>query len=448
MTEANYEPFPLASQPTPVSAQPPSQTAAVPLMLTLIAVTVFLPEESSFSFGGFRMTLVRVLLLILAPFTVLRFADMFSKPSYRFVWADALVPIYCVWMIIAPAIAESLDRGLVFGGIAAVETFVPYMAMRSLTQHGQALKIVKTLLYAISVVGLLGLLDWATSEWFIRNLASKITGYTKIVEGQVYTASTAEYYRFGLLRASSTIEHPILLGTICAFGVLLSTAYHGWSRWVITISCLIGLVAALSSAPIGSFVIGISLMIYDKVFRNIPSRRMIILGISLLVVAIIFIGSSNPLAFIFSKVCFDPTTAAYRVMEWQVFWPFVMDAPIFGIGTGQGPLSEDILPSVDSLWLRSAMLYGIPGMVLTAAVFLGCASIRVDLGNPTLNLTPDEKKLALALDVIVWVVIYVATTVYFWGATWILTVLILGLRAHIGNLASLPPDAEIVQDRC
>lgn len=411
------------------------------MMLTLIAVTMWLPEESSFYIGGFRMTVARALMLLAAPAAMVRFAQMFSMPSYRFVWADALIPLLCVWMILAPSIAESLDRGLVFGGTAALETFVPYMAMRSLTQHGQALKIVKTLLFSISVVGLLALLDWATHEWFIRNLFSKITGYTK-----VYAHATQYEDRFGLLRAASTIEHPILLGTVCVIGVLLSNAYKGWLRWFFTISCSIGLIAALSSAPIGALAIGVSLIAYDKIFRTVPLRWIILLGIILVAVAVVFIGSSNPWAFLFSKICFDPTTASYRLMEWQILWPYVMNAPIFGLGTGQESLSEDLLPSVDSLWLRSAMLFGIPGMILTGVIFLGSTSIRIDLGKPGHNLSPDEKKLALALDVIIWVMMFVATTVFFWGAAWILIALILGLRAHIGNLASLPPDAEIMEN--
>jgi hypothetical protein len=215
MTETNYENF-SADARQPDQAAQPSRTAAVPLTLTLIAVTMWLPEESSFNVGGFRMTIVRALMLLIAPYTIFQFVQMFSKPGYRFVWADVLVPILCVWMIVAPAIAENLDRGLVFGGVGALETFVPYMAMRSLTHHGQALKIVKTLLYAISLVGLLALLDWTTNEWFIRNLASKITGYSKVLEGHAIWFD----WRFGFVRATSTVEHPILLGTVCAFGVL------------------------------------------------------------------------------------------------------------------------------------------------------------------------------------------------------------------------------------
>lgn len=440
MTEANYENFPTAARQPRLDAQP-SRTAAVPLMLTLIAVTIWLPEESSFYIGTFRMTIARALMLLAAPVAIFRFAQMFSNTSYRFVWDDALIPILCVWMILAPAIAESLDRGLVFGGTAALETLVPYILTRTLTHHGQALKIVKTLLFAIAVVGLLALVDWATNEYFIRIFFSKITGYMKPGGfDRLYD------FREGLLRATSTIEHPILMGTICATGVLLSTAYKGWLRRFFTISSLIGLVAALSSAPLGAFVLGVILIVYDKTFRQFPLRWVIFSLITLLAVAVIFIGSSNPWAFIFSKICFDPGTGAYRLMEWQLLWPYVMDAPIFGLGTGQESLSEYLISSVDSLWLRSAMLYGIPGMILTGAVFLGCASIRIDLGKPGLNLTPEEKKLALALDVIMWINMFVATTTFYWGTISIYMAMLFGLRAHIGNLAASPPDFDIEQE--
>jgi O-antigen ligase len=446
MTEANYKSLPADTRLLSLPAQQ-TQTATVPLLLTLIAVTVWLPEESSFYVGSFRMTVVRIFLLLIAPATIYRFAQLFSDPGYRFVWDDALMPILAIWMVVAPAVAESLDRGLIFGGTNALEFCIPYMAIRSfITQRGQALKFTKTLLYGLSVVGLLALLDWATNEWFIRNLASKITGYSKVGEGHAVTPLTADYFRFGLLRAASTIEHPILMATICATGVLLSNAYKGWLRWFFTISSLIGLVAALSSAPIGAFVLGVILIVYDKTFRQMPLRWVIFSLILLLAVVVVLIGSSNPWAFIFSKICFDPATAAYRVMEWEAYWPYVMSAPIFGLGTGQESLTEDLTSSVDSLWLRSAMLYGIPGMILTGAIFLGSASIRIDLGKPGHNLTQDEKKLALALDVIMWMNIFVATTVYYWGIILIYTAMLFGLRAHIGNLASLPQSDDIADD--
>jgi hypothetical protein len=439
MTEANYKSLPARLLSLPAQQ---TQTATVPLLLTLIAVTMWLPEESSFYVGSIRMTVVRIFLLLIAPATIYRFAQLFSDPGYRFVWDDALMPILGIWMIVAPAVTESLDRGLIFGGANTLEFCIPYMAIRSfITQRGQALKFTKTLLFAIAVVGLLALADWATNEFFIRSLFSKITGYLKP------GGFAALYdYREGLLRATSTIEHPILMATICATGVLLSTAYKGWLRWFFTVSSLIGLVAALSSAPLGAFVLGVILIVYDKTFRQSPLRWVIFSLILLLAVVVVFIGSLDPWAFIFSKICFDPGTAAYRVMEWETYWPYVMSAPIFGLGTGQERLSEDLISSVDSLWLRSAMLYGIPGMILTGAIFLGSASIRIDLGKPGHNLTPDEKKLALALEVIMWMNMFVATTTYYWGIILIYTSMLLGLRAHVGNLASLPQSDDIADD--
>ena len=439
MTKANCESFSLAGEQPPFTAER-SKTETVPLTLTLIAVTMFLPEETSFYIGTIRMTIVRALLLLVAPIILFRFTKMSSKPSYRFVWADVLIPILGLWMMVALTVAESLERGLVFGGVAALEICIPYMAMRLLTEHRQALKITKTFLYAISLVGLLALLDWATNEWYVRSLASSFTGYSKIS----WVSDWGDAYRFGLLRATSTIEHPILMGTICAFGVCLSIAYHGWPRRFFTISCLIGIITSLSSAPTGALILGIIFIINDKLFRRFPSRRKVMLSVTALTLAIVFIGSSNPWAFIFNKICFDPATAAYRLMEWQIYWPFVMSSPIFGIGTSSN-LSEDILPSVDLVWLRQAMLFGIPGMILLVAVFLGAASIKIDLGNPRLNLMQDEKKLALALDTVIFISLIAATTVYFWGTISILMACSIGLRAHLGNLASLSPNNKINQ---
>jgi hypothetical protein len=438
MTKSAFESLPASVGQTHIEK---SQTAAIPLMLTLIAITMWLPEEAQFSLGSLHMMIVRVPLLLIAPATVFRFAQLLSKDSYRFVWNDVLIPISGVWMIIAPSVAESLDRGLVFGGANALEYCIPYMAIRCyLTQRGQALKYTKTLLYGLSVVGLLALFDWATNEWFTHNLFSKLTGYVK----DWANALASRYdYRLGLLRAASTLDHPILLGTVCAFGVLLSTAYHGVSRWFITISCLIGLMAALSSAPIGSLIIGLSLLVYDRAFRNFSARWVVLLSVLLIIIAIIDIGSRNPWAFIFSKICFDPTTADYRLMEWELLWPFVMKAPWFGYGTEQMSLTEDLLPSIDSLWLRNAIFLGLPGMILNILSFLSSTWPKIDTADQKLNITSDEKKLVLALNVVIWVSMFVATTVFYYGVTSILMVMLFGLRASLGNLAVLPFDYDI-----
>jgi len=411
------------------------RAAKVPVVFVLLACTIFLPEETSFYVGTLRMTLARLVLLVAAPYAIYRYGRMFGARNYRFVWDDALIPLFGVWMIIAPTVAESLSRGLAFGGSAALELCLPYMLIRGrIDRHGQALVIVKMILIAISIVGLLGLLDWATNEWFVRDLASKLTGYVKD-----YGSRATQYdWRFGLLRASSAVEHPIHLGAICAIGAMLSTALRGWLRWSLFLACLIGLMTSLSSAPAGAFALGIGLLTYEAVLRKVPGRRAFLALLSCAAVAVIFAGSSNPWAFIFSKLCFDPTTGDYRLQEWQTLWPYVLQAPIFGSGTGQESLSQDLLASVDSLWLRDAIWLGIPGMILTFLIFPGCASLKINFHDRNLNLGPQEQRLALSLDIVIVMLVLIGTTVYFWGAIWVFMGLSFGLRAHIGNLAALP----------
>ena len=63
----------------------------VPAVLVLIVLAMFLPEETSFFFGGLRMTICRLLLLLIAPMVLLRFAKLMARGN--FIWSDVLVPV-------------------------------------------------------------------------------------------------------------------------------------------------------------------------------------------------------------------------------------------------------------------------------------------------------------------------------------------------------------------
>ena len=81
---------------------------------------------------------------------------------------------------------------------------------------------------------------------------------------------------------------PIHLGIISAFGLLLSSAYHGQARWFILAGCFTGLATALSSAPIASCLIGFLLIAYDAMFQRtrIPARLFLFAFAALVIFAI------------------------------------------------------------------------------------------------------------------------------------------------------------------
>ena len=407
---------------------------AVPLIVAAILLTMFLPEELSFYVGPIRMTVVRLVLILTTPIVLSRFVRHVRSSDYRFVWNDAIVTILGLWMMISITISEDIGRGLVFGGSAALEFCMPYFVARALlTKRGDLMATVKLLLFILAVVGLLGIADWIANKAIFKEIASQLTGYVKVYVNSRYD------WRFGLLRAYSLADHPIHLGIMSAFGLLLSRAYHGASRTFIMIGCATGLVTAISSAPIGALVIGLALVAYDTIFRKIRApMRLLPFGAVALMVLFVFVESRNPWATIFNQIAFDPTTAAYRLMQWEFIWPFVMQSPWVGIGESLDFLKDMLVPSVDCLWLRASMTFGVPGALLTFAAFFGSMSIPVKLGDRRLNLSMDENRLAHALGVVMFVGAFAATTVYFWNMIWMLTGFLAGVRAQLGNFAALP----------
>jgi xanthine/uracil permease len=83
----------------------------------------------------------------------------------------------------------------------------------------------------------------------------------------------------------------------------------------------------------------------------------------------------------------------------------------------------------------SALTFGIPGAAFVGLSMIGAASRKTS--GPTARLTMEESKLGTALGVVIFILIFLAFTVHYWGTTWVLAGLLTGVRAHLGELAAL-----------
>jgi hypothetical protein len=276
--------------------------AALPTLLLIIAITTFFPEELSFPLFGLRMTVTRLVLLLATPVVIFRFFDMIGTGRYRFVWSDPLSVILALWFIVSASLTSGFDRGLVYGGTTALEFCVTYMAARSLLQSpGQAVLLVRVICICIAVVGVLAVLDTLTGEYFVRQATSLVTGYVKNYRYD---------YRLGnTVRATSTIEHPILLGSVCCFGVLLALPLRGRIRSTAIAGSLVGLALSISTAPMMGLVIGLFLVAYDRVMREVSTRWLLAMALLVTAVTIIFMVHPNPRGFVFQYMTFNPLTA-------------------------------------------------------------------------------------------------------------------------------------------
>jgi hypothetical protein len=406
----------------------------VPLVLVLIALTMFLPEETSFFFGELRMTICRLLLLLAAPAILFRFAKLTIRGTYRFVWSDVLVPITGLWMFVGPIEIEGFDRTFVFSGDSALEFCIPYMATRVfLVERGQAVALVRILCIVIATIGLFAIFDELSRRFLLRDLVGSLTGYHK----QAFDLSTL--VRGFFFRAASTLEHPILLGTACLFGLLMATTMRGALRQFMFAGSAVGLTLSVSSAPIGGAILGFGALLYNKFMRNVPFRWGLLFASAAGLILFIFSAHPRPWGFIFNHLTFDTSSSWYRYLQWQFAGSLVMKSPILGIGPSYEYARQfGLSATIDAHWLKMAMLFGIPGSILIGLSYITACSGSMDFGNKSLNLTKQERQLGFVLSLIMGLTIFIGFTVFYWGTVYILISFLAGIRAHLGALGAMP----------
>ncbi len=400
--------------------------------LKLILLTLFLPEAFSFFVFSLRLTVTRLLFLVFVPFVAVRFVAKISQGNYRFVASDIFVPLSGFWMFLGPAVTHGVANTVFHSGPIVLEYLMAYLTTRALLSgRGEAIAFVELLCVVIAFVVADALLDTVTGRYVTREVAGQITGYQK-------TWNVADGYRFGFLRAAGPIEHPILLGFVCALGFLISVSAISRFGRVCAVMSGLGVVIAFSSAPQQCLAIGIALLFYSRLFKEVP-HKWLLLSLPPMLGAVVLIESTNsPFGHLFDYLTIDPQTAYFRLYVWNVIGPAVVQSPYFGAVDG----SYDYGGSVDSLWLVLAMDYGIPCAILTGLSMIGSCSLPTS--GPSVCLSDAEAKLGTILGIIIFLIIFMGFTVDLWGTTWILVGLLVGVRAHLGELGHV--NTEVASD--
>jgi hypothetical protein len=404
--------------------------ATMPFVLTLIVIGLFIPEELSFYMFGLRLTVVRLIFLLLTPVLLTRSIKKVSAGRYRFVLSDFFVVLTGFWLICAPANVDGLMSALNHEGPLVLEFCIGYMATRILlTEHGHALSFVDVLCRAIAVMALVGILDPVMNHRFAHDLAAQLGTPMHSI------ASWEDAHRLGLLRATGPIEHPILYGFICVVGVLLAASIPIRGRRFAIFSCSLGAIFAFSSAPIQTLVVGLGLLTYNHIFSRFSFRWPALIIASAVGIIAAFLISNSPIGFIISNLTFSPGSGYYRQWTWHMVGLYVSQSPWFGLG--DGPLPEEINHSIDSLWLVLEIHSGFPGAVLVALSLIGAGAVLTNA--PKSGLTPVEAKLAVTLSILLFLIAYISFTVHLWGTSWILTGLLIGTKVHLSELGYLRP---------
>ncbi|HTR15792.1 MAG TPA: hypothetical protein VMI52_02000 [Acetobacteraceae bacterium] len=415
----------------PETSDPPISPSPLSFSIQLILLALFLPPEASFFIGDLRLTLERLVLLLLTPFVLLAFVRKITSADYRFVASDIFVPLTSLWMFVGPSVVYGFMDSVKHTGPVVLEYIIPYLATRMLlTGRNAALSFLSWLSIIISLVALDGMLDTATGTYFTHAFFGNISGFHDYRYNE-------DVFRHGILRASGPIEHPILFGFVCAVGLLCALSLQiRWRRFCIS-ACLLGVVASISSAPEQCVLMGFGLLTYGRMVGRLPAKWLLLSAIPASISVILFLSTKTPFGHIFDLMTINPETAYFRLYIWNVIGPAILENPYFAVLSG----NYDYEGSVDSVWLVLALNYGLPCSILTAMSMLGSCSLPTKLSHASLSY--EESQIGMLLGVIIFLIIFMGFTVHFWGPTWILVGLLIGARARLGELGQLGYDEHI-----
>jgi hypothetical protein len=406
------------------------------LYLKLIIAALFLPEGLSFFIGEFRLTVVRVLLIIFLTTTLLR---CLRGPARVFVLSDLTALAAAVWMLVASTVAEGF-AGFKGATITAIEFAGCYYVFRySLGPINSSVRIVSFACKTMVVVIAIALLDPLTGKLFTYELAKGLTGYTKLLLEESLAEHAEALFRDGMLRAMGPLEHSILLGCVCVwFGTLAFFTFpYRLFGWSIAVFALVGLWFSQARGAWVAYIIAFGLSGYYVVTRQSPMRWKLIGSAAGLALVAIFSVSGAPIATLMRLGGLSPAAAYYRQAIWATAGPLVAASPLVGIGLSwDWEASSDLYgPSVDAFWLLNSMTYGIPASLL---IFLTMVTPfwRGPIDNSP-NLSPEEKRLSVALGIVTVTAVFLGFIVHFWGVCWILLGAFPAIRANLAEAATL-----------
>lgn len=180
-------------------------------------------------------------------------ALVFEPPTARsFKWniVDWTVILLAITAIISGMVTEQMYTGVNFLGLQMMGFVLPYYFARiTFRSPDGRRKLLWALVACSMVMGFFALVEMRLWPFFYRRLLQAV--------GLVHFGPRMAYYRFGLFRAESTMDHPIYLGNAClsAVGMIMMLAaatgitLRNQYVWYGLLAAGAGLLGCLSFSP-------------------------------------------------------------------------------------------------------------------------------------------------------------------------------------------------------
>jgi len=390
----------------------------VPLPVIFFFFGMMLPTSVGVSAGGLRLSVYRVVLIIM--FLPMLLALVTGKRGKMNIF-DFLLFFHSFWAAVALIKWGGFAQGIKSGGIYIIEFAGSFMLGRLYIRSYEDFSAFAHAYVGVTVGLLLFTIPEAlTSIHILHDFFAGAVGGPR-----------APYIdqRMGLERAFGPFDHPILYGVFSA--AAFSCAYFVVAqRQLLNIKGMLQVlgvvVATFISASGGPYVVLMMQMFaagWERLFAGIKIRWRIMFGLFALVYLWIDLMSSRTPFHVFVTYFTFSTQSAYnRINIWNYGTAEVGRNPIFGIGLGDWIRAPWMSDSMDNFWLLTAVRYGLPALIALLGLMLG----MVYMIAQKQNLPQEWRNARHAWAFTLYGITIAAATVHLWNALFVLFMFLMG----------------------
>jgi hypothetical protein len=333
---------------------------------------------------------------------------------------DILLILFSVWCSISLIVVEGISASIEPVGVHFLETMGAYLLARCYIRSADDFyKMVAVLFKAIAVIFPFAVIE-STLKWSLAHdlFASVMRSHPSFDMDP----------RWGLKRAQVVFEHPILFGVTTGGMFALVHVVLGYQKSLVQRLLKSGLVAAtaffsLSAGPLAALLFQAFLLMWNWALGKFTARWKILWGFFACIYLIVAVGSNQTVAaFFIGNFSFDKQSSYFRILIWNFGSQSVMNHPLFGVALGEWDRPEWMPPSIDMFWLIYAIRHGLAaGILLFLAFASACFALAFKQG---LDNKQDAYRKAYLITMAGFFL--VGWTVFFWNATYVLFLFLLG----------------------
>lgn len=332
------------------------------IMILLFTLSLIIPNI--FFLGPLRLSVYKTILLVM--FIPVVFMWLSGRAG-RIRKADYLIVFSGIWMVIALVAVHGFSR-LEIAGMFMMETIGAYLMARVFIRTPADFAFfIKCLCWTVLLLLPLIIVEAMTSRLLLSEVMSKLSAVYPDLQDEM---------RFGMHRAQGPFEHPILFGVYAATmfaPALLVWGYgrNGFSRTLKGSVVGLGTFLSLSMGAYISVFIQVAFLVWNRVFRNVQARWVILSSIfAAFYVLIDVLSNRNPIQVFVSTITFRSGASYNRILIWNYGTDEVWRHPLFGIGFNDWVRPPWMVASVDNFWLLTAMKFGLPAITTMLAAFI------------------------------------------------------------------------------